>query len=999
MNIEMIKNGANHAVDMEKTKYSTPVYEDSRTKISNQGYSLDITGKVRENAAYGKEDLKSMSDIAQMAGTIDVTMQRNYMAVMSNSMSEQDFAKLIKDGVNPTNTRVEESVTSLDKIKIELAKAGTTIEGFNDNLSDAEIEAAAGSNIAASAIESALKAADVSAGEENINDVKEALEIAKDIKPLSEETVSYMVNNRLSTTVENVYRAQYCAGVDTRKMTSSVRYDGLATYAGAADADVYWYEIADQAKQIVDSTDPADPDKAMNEARWLVEHQLPLTKENLIKLDELQSVIFPLEEKDLIKSMASAMADGKSAKEASLIDTRSTYEKAVEFKEAVDNVSEEAVDRTVIKRKSLNIRNILAEQRALDASYGQAKAVNATSSLVGDVKTSDEELISARRLLEETRLAMSCEANLVMLRKGISIDTKPLEELVGELKKAEEAFYRPLLETKPEDTAVIAKVNLYKQTMETAARVRTIPAQTVALTVDSKFTLTALDKVGAAAAANYEKAGKSYETMMTAPRADMGDSIKKAFRNVDDILKDLGIDVNEDNAKTVRILGYSRMQINRENIEKIGEARKTVEDVLNLLSPARTLKLIKEGHNPLNENLYDLRQSLHNSSEEEESESYSRFLLRLDNAGEISANEREAYIGMFRLYRQIEKQDMRAVGNVLSSNSELTLSNLLKAVRTNKHTGMDVSVDDEFGFLENLSRNSSITEQISKGFASLMSPMAAKAEDIRVQQGDKEYTNEKMTEIRQAFDTEEAVTETLEKFDEVTVDNILAMNELMNERGSVFNRLLTPKKTDNPLMEKARGQIIKKAEDIVEKLTDSESAKEAVKELENEVEAVTKQTSQMYQEYTDVKEWKLLHQSIALCSSMARRESYEVPLKTKDGWSSIHLEIVHNSKEAPRVEASFETKELGTVSAVFTQKDKDIEGLIVTNNASAADILREGLKDFRQKIEEGDMVVKDLRFATAKPMLNAAYGQAAENDGVSNKDLYFIAKTFIDSLS
>ena len=32
-----------------------------------------------------------------------------------------------------------------------------------------------------------------------------------------------------------------------------------------------------------------------------------------------------------------------------------------------------------------------------------------------------------------------------------------------------------------------------------------------------------------------EKAGVQYETLMTAPRTDMGDSIQKAFRNVDDI--------------------------------------------------------------------------------------------------------------------------------------------------------------------------------------------------------------------------------------------------------------------------------------------------------------------------------------------------------------------------------------------------------------------------------------------------------------------------------
>ncbi len=42
--------------------------------------------------------------------------------------------------------------------------------------------------------------------------------------------------------------------------------------------------------------------------------------------------------------------------------------------------------------------------------------------------------------------------------------------------------------------------------------------------------------------------------MMTAPRKDMGDSIQKAFRNVDDILEDLGLETNDSNRRAVRIL-------------------------------------------------------------------------------------------------------------------------------------------------------------------------------------------------------------------------------------------------------------------------------------------------------------------------------------------------------------------------------------------------------------------------------------------------------------
>ena len=48
---------------------------------------------------------------------------------------------------------------------------------------------------------------------------------------------------------------------------------------------------------------------------------------------------------------------------------------------------------------------------------------------------------------------------------------------------------------------------------------------------------------------------------MTAPRSDMGDSIKKAFSNVDDILQDLQLDTSETNRRAVRILAYNNTDV------------------------------------------------------------------------------------------------------------------------------------------------------------------------------------------------------------------------------------------------------------------------------------------------------------------------------------------------------------------------------------------------------------------------------------------------------
>ena len=82
--------------------------------------------------------------------------------------------------------------------------------------------------------------------------------------------------------------------------------------------------------------------------------------------------------------------------------------------------------------------------------------------------------MSARRQLEEVRLAMSAEVNLVMLRKGIQIDTVPMKKLIQELdraieEKAASLFGGSAPETEGEEESkkvegCVAKYRLYLET-------------------------------------------------------------------------------------------------------------------------------------------------------------------------------------------------------------------------------------------------------------------------------------------------------------------------------------------------------------------------------------------------------------------------------------------------------------------------------------------------------------------------------------------------------
>ena len=81
-------------VDKAKTVYSS---RENFQLNSTRGYALDISGTVMDNTAYGVQG-RTTEDIMQQAEYMDVTTQRNYMTVMSNSMSAEDFAKLQEEG-------------------------------------------------------------------------------------------------------------------------------------------------------------------------------------------------------------------------------------------------------------------------------------------------------------------------------------------------------------------------------------------------------------------------------------------------------------------------------------------------------------------------------------------------------------------------------------------------------------------------------------------------------------------------------------------------------------------------------------------------------------------------------------------------------------------------------------------------------------------------------------------------------------------------------------
>ena len=1014
-------------VDMEKISYSNS-YQKGSARIAGEmgGYTLDISGTVTDNAAYGMGELKSAEDVMQDAGQKDIALQRNYMAVMSNSMSAEDYKKMQEEGISAVDTDIETHVSSLDKLKAKLAQSGTIIAGYNDDLTNDQITAIAGGDIAAEQLREVFNENDLPVNEDNVRGVADAASKAAKINTLSDDVRKYLVVNSLEPTIANLYKAEHSAGVSNGRQAKGYFQDNTDGYY-AKKADVIDMEqIRGQVEGIITRAGLEVSDETMTEAEWIIKNGLPITEKTIGALDRLNNLSLPLSENDIVNISAIAISDGKLPVNGAVDKAEPDHVTALRLQEQLNSITDEAVDKVAASGKEINIKNLYEASENLKAGTGFPEAEAASS------------VITARRQLEEARLMMSTEANLKLLKQGISIDTEPISKLVEELKEAERSYFEPLLLNREERSDAASaqvldgRISLYKQTFDVFEQLRSVPAEVLGrVNVRSQaFTAGNLTQQGNELKAVYARAGQSYETLMTAPRADMGDSIKKAFRNVDDILKDNGFELNEINRKAVRILGYSGTEINPDTISSVREADRAVERVMELMTPAKTLEIIRNGGNPIDENIYELQKKLEEAPLSDKTERYSRFLRKLEEKNEISDREKTAFIGVYRLFRQIEKSDGRLIGNVLSSGEEPTLRNLLSASRSNRAQGMDVSVDDDFGGLSGLNRRgSSISEQIDGGFtdrngadSGYLNSLAAEAfekltPDGMVRAGfnsDTSFENfanslidgydreaalnerfgEDMEALGRAREADDKVIEMLRDFDRpVTVNNILAANGLMMSRGAAFKELA---KTDGRTGDGNDERLKKAADKLIENFVSRETADEAYGELADKASKIIEEAADEAVRELDVGGLKLLHKQISIAGDLARQQNYEVPVNIDGEWTSVNVRFVRGSDEEGSVIATTETERYGKVAAKFLMNGKDLTGYITSDRQDSVDELNRRSDELKDMISADGRNVKELSFVRSDRLdLNAFAREEGEAKEVSSSDLYEAAKAFI----
>lgn len=1010
--------GSSNSVDMSDTIYARP-------QAKNEAGNNDGTD-MAENL---------LNDMNQTSEN-----RRNDMIVTASTTTSDDYKAAKDDGYDVI-------VTETDKIKAVLAKAGVDISIYGDDLSREQLTDITGSQTEAAMLVNQMKAYDIPATDDNIKAGIDAIDQAKSLTNISNETKAYLVRNNMNPTVSNVYKATYSSsqvqnykqkvGItdNVKQLYDDNQYGDKGAGSQGKISDELFEELKPQLKQILEEAHIDSSDENLNQCRWLIDEDIAVTPDNVLLANQIDGITAAGENVSsdfYARAVTEALAMGKKATDATMSQDGLTFDMA---KKACDVLGEATADDIVTLESDnmpVTIENLskLIAARGKDSAASQASENKALDNQITDSR--DARLVTAQRKLEEARLSMTAEANLSLIKKGVSIDTEPIERVVELLKQQENKYYGALFGESSVE-ASDDRVRMYNNVCDIFNQMKQQPAYV--LTMESADdTVYELYTAGKAMKQSLEAAASGYETLMTSPRADMGDSISKAFQNVDDILKELQIDTSESNRRAVRILAYNSTDITEDNIKQIKSVDEQVQRAFSDMTPAVTIEMIKRGISPLDMSMNDISETarrIKSENPDERDEKFSEFLWKLEKKNEISEEERDSYIGIYRLISQVEQSDGAVIGSLVNQGADITMKNLLTAVRVRGKSAMDYKVDDTFAGVDSVSRGIKIDSQIESAYHTnclrdvldTLSPekmefvqydswLDMTPEQLRqaVYEANEDntlseqYATEQLRQFNQAVSEPENVYAFLEKYDvKTTAVNLMAASRLMKNPSEAVRNLW--ERGDSATARALLDETLRRFSESVKNPKELAQAQETLADTaEHVMDSMIIEDRHIGS--IDIRQMKLLCSQLRIASNMSRQENYIVPIETADGVTGMKLSIVRGEDKKGLVDIFLEDKKCGRVAAYFEAKENSVSAMIVTDDEQTKKLFEDNITMFEAGISDGEQRVRidvalEHDISAKEPMASdtkSATESEKKPDGserVQTTRLYHIAEQFI----
>ena len=740
--------------------------------------SVDTNAQtVMDNFNEYRKDMQEKAKQEQQEETSDEEQARADAREIARSLTSEEIKKLRMMGVDVDSASlsdIEGLVTSM--------RADAHKDALANVLAQAQIEEGDVSNLVFTSSGAQIAGTDVKLQVGN----KDILYLLKNRQPLTQETLykAHYSGQRAIAAVEEfgggtAYAAKQAAQQTISRPQQSA---GQSVYIPGKDGNADSGLQAQLAHVIMQAGFAVD-ETSMAGANLLLANDIPVTTDSVRAYMQMQAQIG----KDIGELPTSQQAEKRQTQE---LETR-----AAKLRQDAASITAEDVAQAVRMERPLTIAALVAAHNdgvrdgqtggqpvgAYDETADKGTQLQDGRSAGSDIQNQTLREVTALRQLEEIRLSMTQSVAVRMLSVDINIDTRELAQVVAKLRNAEtqltqEMFAKQGVAPTEENKAIYQQMQADLQTIGTApaARLGVLAGTDVlqSVTVHGFAKLVQEEhQIGGQAgdmqrwmsdnnvpdgvadistqtirrSADFAAMERGYEALGTAPRADMGDSIRKAFSNIEDILTDMELPVDEEHTRAVQILGYNRMEITEKNIAQIIEYDRAVNDMLAACHPNAVLSMIRDGINPLDMTVDELNQTLRNKNYKagvKETDDFATYLRDVEKRGQISSEERAGYIGLYRVFKQLEKSGDREAGYLFANNSRLTVRNLITAMRSRKAAGMEAVVDDSFGMLADLqTRGEKMDDQIARAYAGRVGADGIPTGQIRMGEND-EYVSQ-----------------------------------------------------------------------------------------------------------------------------------------------------------------------------------------------------------------------------------------------------------------
>ncbi|MBQ9200591.1 MAG: hypothetical protein IJ141_10485 [Lachnospiraceae bacterium] len=933
------------------------------TKEKKEGYLENTTMKNFE------EYLKNRQEKARQAGqdaASEEKKEKENEKEITRSLSAEEIKKLKIMGIDVEGASMSDLLGMVNTMRhnehkdeqMELMAGIALSDGDTDNMT------IIGGTVKTGGVKIDVDVSDIAlADEKKVTDA----DMAEDFC-FEENEIIYLLHNELPVNEDNLYKAHFSG--------TKIDETGITNKA--------FEEMKPQIERVIEQAGLSVSEETVEEAKLLINNDIPVTTDNIRRYEELKEYVG----KDASEVLNAAVREDeevpaqKLISDISLISPDFVYEMAKEDKE----VTIASATRELSKRGfNLDIKDNV--DRVPDNDEKQSYTALSVYEKDLENGTLEKKAVTARRQMEEIRLSMTMEAAMRMTSLDVNVDTRELSRFVNMLRDVEKRMLSDTFKNagvEPTNENILT----YNEFMGKVNEIKNAPAEILAapLSEKSEFTVNSLYMRAVATNAEYamrastvsepntdikasgqtnearfETVVRSYEAVGTAPRYDMGDSIRKAFANVNDILESMDMPVNDETERAVRILGYNRIEITEANITEVVNYDRQVNELISNLYPEAVLGMIKENINPLDTDIEDLNKKLRDRRYNEgvtEAEDFASYLRDMEAKGEVSPEERASYIGIYRMMDKLAKSGDREAGWLFANSSRLTVRNLLSAMRSRKNAGVDVSVDDAFGALSDINvKGSRIDEQIERAFKE--KPDVAPFEEESVAE-DIESFNELGEEVTE-FIRENNI--------ELSMVNAFAVDNMINTPGGIYRlvyELLADMKFDT-------GEKDKLIDGETENMTDSMLGEDIDIDLSQfEMDSILESlrgSEEMSQKYDDLRNQitemmyrmgasgrlgskelasvKTINAGFNIMSRMAKRENFRIPVRTEEGINVINLSIEHDSENKGSININMPTKKLDNISCqIRVTQQKALYGHIISDTSDGNNMLMSLSEEF-----------------------------------------------------